>query len=157
MNGEFKIKRLIFANDTFSNFHLSFLDLRRRRRCCLCVGAKIPPPVVSSFGRCCFLQFLITIWIQFVADPVFCHWLTTQGNQKKKKVLWGEKGRRFGRCFSFYTLSPNEENAHTEFSFQPKTEFQIKSKLKITDISLNQGLGTARWYTVGLTRSRNAE
>jgi hypothetical protein len=29
--------------------------------------------------------------------------------------------------------------------------------LKITDISLNQGLGIARWYTVGLTRSRNAE
>lgn len=78
------------------------------------------------------------------AIQIFCHRLTTQGNQKEKKVLWGEKGRRFGRCFSFYTLSPNEENAHTEFSFQPKTEFQIKSKLKITDISLNQGLGTAR-------------
>lgn len=32
--------------------------------------------------------------------------------------------------------NPYDENAHTEFSFDPKTEFQIKFKLKITFLLL---------------------
>lgn len=102
---------LIFANDTFSNFHNArFLKGEREGVCVL--GQKIPAPVMSSFGRCRFLGFLITTWIVFVGDPEFlCHWLT-QSNHNKKVLL----GRHFGRCLDGRFLhSPKDENAHTEF------------------------------------------
>ena len=82
---------------------------------CLCVGAKIPAPVMSSFARWRFLGFLITTSIVFVGDSEF--FVIDSGKVITRRRCSMAVTLAVVQMEDFYTLSPDDENAHAEFSF----------------------------------------
>ena len=84
---------------------------------CLCFGAK--------YTAACQVLEDVKTRIAFVGDQEFFF-------KSLKLIRTNQKVFRPSLWPLVRWKNPYDENAHTEFPFDPKTEFQIKFKLKIT-------------------------